>query len=169
MLVSFLPPVRKPIPHEPGQWMEFRKPGNGLVTEARKRKDAEGRRGLSDFGVEIFNAIRKSGSEDEQNEVVKRMQRIEKLQEYHPDQFDRNILLGGASNPNDPNQPFLGAIAGWSYLDANGQPVPATADQIQTNLDEPTAAWAHGVVVDMLKPSTSEESKSDAPGGASGA
>ncbi len=160
-LVSFFPPVRKEIPHEPGQWMEFRKPGNGLVTLARKAAESDSRRGIRDFGGEIFKVLSDRGSSTaEQDEVVRRAKRIEQAQAYDVSQFDRNVLLCGAANPNDPARPFLGAIANWSYTDPDGKPVAPTADQIQGNLEEATAAWAHQVVVDMIKPATPEEDKS---------
>jgi hypothetical protein len=142
-LVSFTPPVRKDIPHEPGEWMEFRKPAHRRVREARAVVESEGRRGVRDFGAEIVKALNE-GDDDEK--AMRRIKRLEREQEYHVDQFDRETLLRST-------------IVRWSYKDpATGEPITVT-DETIAELDEPTARWAHQHVVDLMKPPTPEAEK----------
>src|ERR1700754_5110992 len=56
-LVSFLPAQRVEIPHEPGNWIEFRKPSGAVVREARRVVESEGRKGVRDFGAEIVKDL----------------------------------------------------------------------------------------------------------------
>lgn len=150
-IVSYLPPIQVEIPHEPGEWMEFRKPASRVVKEARHVVESEGRRSFSDFGAEIVRVLMSGNDEDK---AVRRANQLAKLQEYEPDQFDRATLLRSA-------------IVRWSYRD------PKTGDSIQPTpelieqLDEPTAHWAHRTVVDMIRPVTKEADKSAPEGGAS--
>jgi hypothetical protein len=162
MLVSFMPSTRVDIPHEPDNYIEFRKPSSLVVREARRVVESEGRRGVRDFGAEIVKALNE-GDDDEK--AARRVERIAKLQEYHPDQFDRATLLGGATVDG---QEVKGAIVGWggaAYVGADGKTVPADRKAIN-DLDEATARWAHQYVVDLMKPPTPEVDKSPAPAAA---
>jgi hypothetical protein len=147
-LVSFVPPVPVEIPHEPGNFLTFRRPASRIVREARKVVEKEGRQGIRDFGVEIVKALNE-GEDDER--AMRRVKRLEAEQEYHPDQFDRDTLLRSA-------------IVGWdgpNYEDEAGRKAPVTPENIG-QLDEPTARWAHNYVVDLIKPPTKEADKSAA-------
>lgn len=143
-LVSFLPPVKQDIPHEPGEWMEFRKPASRVVREARQIVESEGRRGVRDFGAEIVKAFT-SGDDDEK--AIRRARQLEAAQEYDIGQFDRDKLL-------------TSAIVRWSYVDPVAkEPIEVTPQNI-ADLDEETARWAHQFVVDMMKPPSKEAHKS---------
>lgn len=152
-LVSFLPPVKEPIPHEAGEWMEFRKPSSKAAREARQMVEAEGRRGVRDFGPEIVKAFT-TGDDDEK--AVRRVRQLEAAQEYDINQFDRAKLLGSA-------------ITGWSYVDPEAKlPIKVTPENIE-DLDEETARWAHQYAVNLMKPKTQEGDKSVLVVGAPGA
>lgn len=99
-LVSFLPPVRFDIPHEPGQWIEFRKPANRDVRKARQLAEREGRQGVRDLGAEFIKALRED-DDAKADKAMKRAKQLEAEQEYAPAQFDRDTLL-------------LASIADWS-------------------------------------------------------
>lgn len=143
-LVSFLPPVRKAIPHEPEHWMDFRKPASRHVRAARKAAEQEGRQGLRDFGAEIVKALQ---SDDDEERTTKRIARLQRELEYDPDLFDRAVLLRGA-------------IADWSYCDPeSGKTIPVD-DQSIGDLDEQTARWAVQQVIDLMRPPTPEADKS---------
>lgn len=149
-LVSFLPPVRQDIPHEPGEWMEFKKPSGAIVREARVAAESEGRKGVRDFGPEIVKAFM---SGDDDDKAVRRTQALERASTYNPSNFDRATLLRST-------------ITAWSYVTPEGIPVPVSAETI-AELDEATAQWAHEAVVALLKPPTAEDSKSPTGAGAS--
>ncbi len=145
-LVSFLPAERFPVPHEQGAWMRLKKPRNQDVSNARKLVEAEGRRGVRDFGAEIVKALNE-GDDDER--ALRRVRRLEAEQEYHPSQFDRDTLL-------------LASIKEWGgpgYEDEDGKPMPINAATV-ADLDEETARWAHRTIVDLMKPPTKEADKS---------
>lgn len=155
-LVSFLPAVRVEIPHEPDNYVEFRKPSSAIVREARRVVESDGRRSFRDFGADIVKVLTEG---DDDDKAARRAARLAKLQEYEPDQFDRETLLGGATIDG---QEVKGAIVAWSgpaYADADGKLVPASKQAIK-DLDEATARWAHQVAVDLMKPPTPEVDKS---------
>ena len=136
-LVSFGPPIRADIPHEPGEWMEFRKLASVVAAKARKVADKEGRQGVADFGPDIVKAFTAPGDDER---AARRTALLAKAQEYDLSQFDRETLL-------------VGTITAWSYVEK------VTAETIG-QLDEATARWAHQYVVDLMRPPTQEESKS---------
>ncbi len=136
-LVSFGPPIRAQIPHEAGEWIEFRKPASSVAAKARKAAEKEGRQGVADFGPEIVRAFTAAGDDER---AVRRTAMLAKAQEYDLSQFDRETLL-------------TGTITAWSY---DATVTPDTIGQ----LDEATARWAHQYVVDLMKPPSSEDSKS---------
>jgi hypothetical protein len=155
-LVSFLPPLRIPIPHEPGEWIAFRKPSSTEVQAARDAEEAKGRRSVRDFGVEIVKAMQSDNSDDPTGEKAQqRMLRLKKLAKdslYDKDNFDRAVLAKAS-------------IAGWSYRDPQtGEPVPVSQSP-GDQMDEETADWWHGEVVNRIKPSQ-EADKSAPTGGA---
>lgn len=146
-LVSFLPADRFPIPHEPGQWMALKKPRSKAVKEARRIVESEGRRGVRDFGAEIVKALN-DGDDDEK--AARRLRKLEELEEYAPDQFDRDTLL-------------LDAIKGWSYESEPGKMAPINAETV-ADLDEETARWAHHAIVGLMKRSKeADKSLTEAP------
>jgi len=155
MLTSCLPPVEAPIPHEPGNFMSFRKPPQYVVRDARKAAAREGRQDTRDLGADIISAI-VNGRREDQDEKVARLKKVQKSSMYDVDNFDRDTLLKFA-------------ITGWSgpNYSKDGAPVPVT-DEAILDLDEPVAAWAHEFVVDMIRPASAEESKSEAVGHRSG-
>lgn len=141
-LVSFLPPDRRPIPHEPGQWMEFQKPTGPIASDARRIAEADGRKGVQDFGVEIVKALQDGDDDDVFARRFKRLEHqkelLEREQEYYPTQFDRDTLLKGC-------------VKAWSYTDHEGRPVKVTPQTI-ADLDEATARWAHHTIVELMTP-----------------
>ena len=144
-LVAFLPPVRKDIPNEPGQWMEFRKPPGAVVREARSAIEKAGRQGVRDFGPEIVKAFT---SGDDDAKAARRTRELERQSAYDPSMFDRPTLLGYA-------------LKAWSYDAVLPADDAAERGQIlEKMLEEATAQWAHEQIVTMLKPPTSEDSKS---------
>ena len=155
-LVSFLPPVRIPIPHGPGHWIAYRTPASTEVQAARDVEEAKGRRSVRDFGAEIVKAMQADPSDDPDGEKARlRMLRLKKVQQdshYDPDNFDR-LTLAKAS------------IAGWSYTHPETGAAAPVNDSTVAGLDEPTAAWWHLEVVKRIKPSQ-EADKSPAGGGA---
>ena len=153
-LVSFLPPVRRDIPHEPEQWIDFRKPASKDVRSARRIAEQEGRQGLRDFGAEIVTALQ-SKSDGGDDAVMRRVKRLAAEQEYHADQFDRELIL-------------CASIRGWSYVDEQGKKIPVTPENIGL-LDEQTAWWAVQQVIGLMQPPTLEGDKSDVPATAPGA
>ncbi len=164
-LVSFLPAQRVEIPHESGNWFEYRKPSNAVVREARRVVESEGRRGVRDFGAEIVKAF-SSGNDDDK--AVQRAAKLAKLQEYDPEMFDRQTLLAGATIDG---QAVKGAIVRWggpAYMGDDGKTVPVCVESIN-DLDEATARWAHEHVVGLMKPPTPEVDKSAPDAAASGA
>jgi hypothetical protein len=148
-LVSLLPPTVEEIPHEPGNYLQFRKPASPAVKEARRIVDSEGRKGVADFGPEIVKAMQ-SGSKADEERLVQRAKQLEAEQLYEPSKFDRATLLKAS-------------IVGWggpNYEDENHKPRPVTSDRI-ADLDEETAEWAHRYIVsDLVKPKSKEADKS---------
>lgn len=151
-LVSFLPAKRYDIPHESGEWIELRKPSSRHVREARLARESEGRRSMNDFSAEIVKAFN-SGDDDER--AVRRAKRLSELQEYSPDGFDRDTLL-------------CASIVRWSYQRPEGGMVPINRDSVG-DLDEETARWAVGLVLDLMRPASKEADKSPADAAPSGA
>ncbi|HXO85229.1 MAG TPA: hypothetical protein VN803_06865 [Gemmatimonadales bacterium] len=164
-LVSFLPAQRVEIPHEPGNWIEFRKPSGAVVREARRVVESEGRKGVRDFGAEIVKAF--TGGDDD-DAAVRRTAKLAKQQEYDPSSFDRTTLLAGCALDG---KDVKGAIVAWggdSYTGADGKAVPVMRESVD-DLDEATAQWAHEYVVGLMKPPTPEVDKSPAAAAAPGA
>jgi hypothetical protein len=164
-LVSFLPAMRVDIPHEPGNWMEFRKPSSAVVREARRVVEAEGRRGVRDFGAEIVKAF---SAGDDDDRAARRAAKLAKLQEYDSSSFDRSTLLAGATIEGEA---VKGAIVNWggpAYANADGKAVPVIRQSVE-DLDEATAQWAHEHVVEMMRPPAPEVDKRTPPAAAPGA
>lgn len=152
MLVSFLPPVRRTIPHEPEHYIRLRKPSGRAVQESRKAVEAEGRRGVRDFGAEVVKAFMADRDEDA---AVSKVRKLQKASEYDTDNFDRETLLRSA-------------IVDWSYTDAEGQPIPVTPETI-AELDEQTAQWAFEETVAMMRPAPEADKSPADPRVAGGA
>jgi hypothetical protein len=164
-LVSFLPPVSVDIPHEPDNYMKFRKPSSAVVREARRVAESDGRRGVRDFGAEIVKAF---SSGDDDDKAARRAAKLAKLQEYDPEMFDREVLLAGGEIDGVKVQ---GAIVEWggpAYTGTDGKPAPVSQHTVR-DLDEATARWAHEYVIDLMKPPTPEGDKSTPPSAAPGA
>jgi len=117
--------------------MLLRKPAGRIVQEARKVVDAEGRRGVRDFGAEIVKAFMDDRDEDA---AVAKVRKLQKQSEYDTDNFDRETMLRSG-------------IVGWSYTDLDGKPIKVTPEGI-AELDEQTAQWALERIVDMIRPSS---------------
>lgn len=158
-LVSFLPAQRVEIPHEPGNWMEFRKPSSTVVREARKVAESEGRQGVRDFGAEIVKAF-SSGDDDEK--AARRADHLAKLQEYDPSQFDRATLLAGATINGLAHRGAISTWGGPAYTDPTGAVVAVTAQSVG-DLDEATARWAVDVVIGLMRADASKEADKSAP------
>src|SRR5690349_7780229 len=142
-LVSYLPAVRKPIPHEPGEWMEFRKPTNLKGQDARDIEESKGRKSVRDFGAEIVKAMQMDPADDPTGEKAHaRGRNLRKLQKdlyYDAENFDRTTLLRAG-------------IVGWCYRDEDGKAINVTPDTI-ADLDEATAEWAKNFFAEMMRPS----------------
>lgn len=154
MLVSQLPPVRVPVPHEPGKWFDFRTPGHEAVAEAREVVAAKGRRGVKDFGAEVvkaFNEVR--ALEKENKDTLDRVAKLAATDPYAPENFDRSTLLGAS-------------IVGWNYCVGDSDKVIKVSPDTIAQLDERTAKWAHEHIVGMIRPPSEDSYKSPDAGGA---
>lgn len=140
-------PEQIDIPHEPGEWLELRKPSWIQEQDAREGAARRGRKAAVDFGAAFIRELNKVDPDESEEDAEKRIetahQRL-KVFEYDISQFDLGIL-------------FEAAITGWSYK-RDGQPVPVNAKEI-AELDSPTAKWAGLEIVELLKPPTEEEEK----------
>ena len=108
-------PIKVEIPHEQGQWMEFRKLPWKALKEARKVRTGENLEVIKALGAEFVKAMQE-GNEDEEARVRSRLRDLE----YDRSNFDVGVLL-------------TKSLCAWSY------------DQDVTELDlldEPTAVWA---------------------------
>lgn len=115
---------RVEIPHEPGEWMEFKRlswrqleNASDIATDALMQR-------LKAMGGDILQVLRQFGREQAQNATQS---------------YDRKAIL-------------LCGISKWSY-DA-----PVNEETIDL-LDEETAAWAFGEILELNKPRMEEDTK----------
>lgn len=135
-------PVKVDIPHEPGQWCEFRRLSWKQLKEARKKNEAESREEAKALGAELFGALMRSSGDDKDDAAkAERLERIAAERKWRPDQFDRDTVL------------TKGLVA-WSY------DVPLGNDAIG-QLDEQTAEWAAHQIIEMSRPITEDQQKNE--------
>ena len=127
-------PIRRAIPHEPGEWLEIRRLPWSTLREARKELAASQREEMKALGAEFISAISTGRDQDEQRIRAKLAAR-----QWDFDQFEQRVLL-------------TKGIVGWSYAP------PVDADAIDT-LDAQTAEWAANEILSVSKPKTEEETK----------
>lgn len=125
-------PIRKEIPHEPGQWMDLRRLPWKKLKKARKKQEKENREVIKDFGAEFLRVLRDGGDEEKARRVLEK-------QQYHVSNFDIETLLQDG-------------IAAWSY---DHELTPANLGE----LDERTAQWAAQALIDLIKPPDEEAVK----------
>lgn len=131
MLVS-QEPVRRNVPHEPGEYFEFIRQSDAQLREARRRRETEQMEIIRALGGEIFEAMQKG---DRQGEERLR-QRLRELR-YDVSQYHIPTLLASG-------------IAGWSYKEPPGED---PSEQI----DPRTAEWAGQMILDLSRPPNEEE------------
>ncbi len=138
MLTRLYQPIKKDVPHEPGEFFELRKVPHTVLKRSRKLAAKEGHETARDLGPEIVKAF---ASDDEDQK--KGARKLIEERRYEPDQFDTTELL-------------LAGVASWSY--------DAKVSKLSIDdLDEETAEWAKREVIALTKPPTKEEEKK-APG-----
>ena len=126
-------PTRVDLPHEKGQWFEFRRLSWKQLRKARKLVEEEQREVAKSFGAEFIAALT-SGRVDED-----RARRLIQEQQYKAVNFDTEAMLEQG-------------IAAWSY------DKPVNVDTIE-QLDERTAVWAVQQIIDLVKPLSEEDEK----------
>jgi hypothetical protein len=132
-------PIKIDIPHESGQWIEFRKLSWKQLRDARKARANEQREEAKALGAEFINALG-SGSSDDEERLKKRLEALQ----YDISNFDMEVLL-------------TKGVAATSYRLPDGNPVDVQIAIAQ--FDEATALWAAKTLVDMAKPPTASEEK----------
>ena len=133
-LVSVIP-VKRDIPHEPGQWMELRQLNRSQLREARKKQEREQREVIKDFGAQFLRDMQSDTAEQSRE----KLQKLALIQEYDVDSYDIDTLLRKG-------------IASWSYDKT------CETDQIDL-LDPVTARWAAQAILNLGKPKTEEQEK----------
>lgn len=127
---------RVDIPHEDGQWMEFRKLPWRKLDEARRATQIDGATLAKAYGAELVREIQRLGSD-----VSPDLQAaVEAEKAQRRGQYDTGVLLRAG-------------IVKWSY--SEGHPKPDEID----DLDEDTAAWAREQVLDLSIVSRSEDER----------
>ena len=132
--------IKRSIPHEPGEWMEFRRLSAKRLHRARKAKEGEQREEagalIKIIGPEFLDSIQTKDRE-------KRQAMVEELEEleYHISNFDMAILLKEG-------------LVAWSYDDK----LPTDYEEDPTELlDERTAVWAAQEIISITRPPTEVE------------
>jgi hypothetical protein len=115
-LVNNVAPVREAVPHEDGEWIEFRPLSGAQLRKAAREKQLGAADLLKAFGGDVFKAMRESNVSGEDVAAAAR----DPLNDYDTDMLLRE------------------SITGWSY----DLPVKGNT----ANLDEPTERWALGVI-----------------------
>jgi hypothetical protein len=133
-------PVRRDIPHEPGEWMKFRRLSAKRIRKARKARDVENLEVVRVLGGEFAKAFQ----DDEKDPVAakrKQKQALAALKEFEWDisNFDCAVLLEMS-------------LDSWSYPDPPG---PEPDDQIE----EQTLNWAGEEILALSRPRTKEAEK----------
>lgn len=129
---------RRDVPHEEGNWFEFRQLSWTQLKEAREARGKAALRSLRDtmetVGGETFAAMQKAQAGQQTGDADAATQSLD-------DQYDRATLLR------------LG-IHAWSY------PEPLTEENIG-RLDEATALWAMGCLlgIHVMSQAASEEAR----------
>lgn len=127
-------PIRREIPHEPGEWMDFCKLSWRQMRDARKRQEKDNIATVKEFGAEFIQALNSDGGE-------KKAKKLLQEQQYDPRAFDQETLLSEG-------------IVAWSYqmeLDLTSV----------AQLDEVTADWAMREIIAINRPMSEEEEKKD--------
>ena len=128
---------RVDVPGEPGAWVEIRQLGWRKLEAARKAQDKEQRGIMKDFGAEFVKAL-SSGDADKARDTARQMR-------WDAEAFDRMTLFGAA-------------VSGWSYNDGKSEPTAANFG----DLEEATAEWLVGAILDYARPPGGEELKKTA-------
>lgn len=122
---------RRDIPHEPGEWMEFRKLSWKQLQDAREARQEAVFGKVKQMGSEVMGALpktcRRCGEEKHDGPCPPAEQRADASAADPTNEYDRDTLLHAG-------------IVQWSYEEGV---TDATIDE----LDEPTAAWAHAEIV----------------------
>ena len=125
------------IPHEPGQWIEFRRLGHKALKEAREGKARRQMRAASDVSRDLDPAFLQRMRDEVTAAVAAReaaAPEADPLDDYDTDELLRR------------------GIAAWSYAD------PLTPENID-GLDEATADWAARRILALSKPTTGDAQK----------
>ena len=133
MLIDDIEPIRRDVPHEPGQWIAIRPLSWKQLRTARKERSREVKKELNDLGAHVLAAYAKGG---DQERAAKKIIRDMK---YDEDQFDTQVLLSFG-------------IVEWGYEKELNE------DSIG-KLDERTAAWAKDEILDLTRPPSEVEEK----------
>jgi hypothetical protein len=121
------------IPHESGEWFEFRELGWRTLELARETKARASLLGFRDLGPEFLKSLTTTEDAPEGKEA-----------EPSPkDTYDMSVLLRAS-------------IASWSYG------VPCSEDNID-NLDQATATWAFDSIIKIHFPTEEEVGKVSKP------
>lgn len=129
-------PIRREIPHEDGEWMDFCKLSWRQMRDARKIAEKGNLATVKELGAEFIQALNSEGGEQKAKKLLRE-------QQYDPRAFDQSELLNGG-------------IVAWSYdmeLD----------DASVSQLDEVTADWAMREIIAINRPASEEEEKKDSP------
>lgn len=122
---------KKDIPHETGEWMEFKELGWRTFQAAREARSRQALVNFRDLGPEFLKSMQQTPSEPTEEAPAKK--------EDLADTFDMGMLLRAS-------------ITAWSY------DVPCTEANID-ELDEKTAAWALKMIDEIHFPSEEEVGK----------
>lgn len=133
--------IRRDIPHEPGQWIEFRRLSSAQLNRARKAREKEAREEaagmLQILGPDFLRSLREGDTEQKQR-IVRELEELE----YQVSNYDIGILLKEG-------------IVAWSYDGG----LPSDGTNPTEMLDEKTARWAANNVIAITRPPTEEEEK----------
>ena len=111
--------THEPIPHEPGQWMEFRALNWVERAQAKRERSKEQLAGLRDLGGEMLQVF--IGLKTE---------------------ADTDATLADPFEHYDQGTLLRAGIVAWSYTE------PVTAEHVN-DLDEPTALWAARQILEL--------------------
>jgi len=140
-LVSQDPEVIE-IPHEEGCAFGLIRLNHTQLAEARRKADSKNRQQMRELGGEIFAAITKKDDEDEDGErAAERTRQVLARLEYDPASFDRATVLRYG-------------LRSWEGGDYDS--IKLSPKKVEL-LDEPTAKWAHDLIINMSKPESAEE------------
>lgn len=141
-------PIRRDVPGEPGEWIEFRKLSWRQLRDARKKQEAENREDVKQLGADFVAAIIRPEPNETEAQQAQRVDRAKRLMEqrrWDVDQFDLGMLL-------------TKGIAAWSYA-VDGHAV--AVDQGIDLLEPHTAEWAGEQVIALSRPPSEDDRKNE--------